>query len=355
LNVRLVNELHEPTTIHWHGIRGPNAMDGVPSLTQPPVPPGGRFDYRLRPPDAGTFWYHPAGNAAGQIGRGLRGALIVDETGSAPVDRDVLAVFEDWPAPADDGSGEQRPSAVTVNGADAFDIAVRSRERIRLRLINASMTRVLMLRFDGHAPTVMAIDGQPAEPFVARGARLVLAPGNRSDLFIDMTAVPGTRAPVLMQVGRSEVPIAHLVYDPAAIRPSPLPDPTPLPAGTLPVRLDFRNAQRQTVALDMLQPAASAIHERPAAFTARRGRVVVLAFANRTPSPQTVHIHGHHVRLLDRLDDGWKPFWLDTVTVDAGKTDRVAFLADNPGRWLIDCQALAAPYPRTGAWFSVTA
>src|SRR4051812_42679191 len=67
LRVRLVNELPEPTAVHWHGVRLPNPLDGVPGLTQPAVAPGASFDYRFRPPDAGTFWYRPAGNAAAQV------------------------------------------------------------------------------------------------------------------------------------------------------------------------------------------------------------------------------------------------------------------------------------------------
>jgi len=58
LKVRLINELVVDTAIHWHGMRLPNAMDGVPGLTQPAVHPGESFDYRFTPPDAGTFWYH---------------------------------------------------------------------------------------------------------------------------------------------------------------------------------------------------------------------------------------------------------------------------------------------------------
>ena len=64
---------------HWHGIRLPNAMDGVPSLTQPPIRPGGTFVYEFTPPDAGTFWYHPHANSRQQFGRGLAGAVIVEE------------------------------------------------------------------------------------------------------------------------------------------------------------------------------------------------------------------------------------------------------------------------------------
>jgi len=58
VRVRLTNNLDEPTSVHWHGIRIDNAMDGVSGLTQAPVPPGESFDYDFVVPDSGTFWYH---------------------------------------------------------------------------------------------------------------------------------------------------------------------------------------------------------------------------------------------------------------------------------------------------------
>src|SRR5437762_3479524 len=83
-------ELTEETTVHWHGIRLPNAMDGVPGLTQRPIAPGESFIYEFTPPDAGTFWYHPHADSLKQLGRGLAGALIIDEAEPVPVDRDIL-------------------------------------------------------------------------------------------------------------------------------------------------------------------------------------------------------------------------------------------------------------------------
>src|SRR5215813_12719554 len=144
LRVRLINDLPEPTAIHWHGLRLPNAVDGVPHLTQAPVTPGTSFDYRFRPPDAGTFWFRPAGNASAQMGRGLRGALIVEESMPVEADRDVLLLLEDWPG--DPGI------PVTVNGAADVELAVRMNERLRLRLVNAAVARALVLRFERHAP-----------------------------------------------------------------------------------------------------------------------------------------------------------------------------------------------------------
>src|SRR4051812_17864595 len=68
VKVRLVNALPQDLTLHWHGVRVVNAMDGVPHLTQPPVRSGANFDYRFVAPDAGTFWFHPPGAGDGGAG-----------------------------------------------------------------------------------------------------------------------------------------------------------------------------------------------------------------------------------------------------------------------------------------------
>ena len=71
-------------------------------------------------------------------------------------------------------------------------------------------------------------------------------------------------------------------------------------------------------------------------FRVKAGRTVVLALANRADIATVFHLHGHHFRLLDRLDDGWKPFWLDTLAIEAGQTQRIAFSAEYAGRWLME-------------------
>jgi FtsP/CotA-like multicopper oxidase with cupredoxin domain len=90
LKLEVENALGAHTTVHWHGIRLPNAMDGVPRLTQAPIGAnGGRFVYEFDLPDAGTYWYHPHLGEGEQLGRGLYGALIVEERDPPAVDRDV--------------------------------------------------------------------------------------------------------------------------------------------------------------------------------------------------------------------------------------------------------------------------
>jgi FtsP/CotA-like multicopper oxidase with cupredoxin domain len=340
LRVRLVNERPAATNVHWHGIRLPNAMDGVPQLTQPAIAPGASFDYRFRPPDAGTFWYHAY--AAGQADRGLAGPLIVEEAQPVDVDRDIALVLT--------GAADAPP--VLVNGSVRPDIAAQSGERVRLRIINATHTRGLFLTFAGHAVRVMAIDGQPAEPFLARDSRVVLGPGNRIDLFVDMAAA-GAATPVLASLltgARAEQPIARLVsVAGGAARTGRRADPLPLPPNPLPANIDLRNSLKAEFHLANARPFDPA---GPALFTVKRGRAVTLAIRNTSGQPHGLHLHGHSARLLDRLDDGWKPFWMDTLVV-GDQIERIAFVADNPGKWLIACAPLERQDAGTAVWFAV--
>ena len=89
-----VNDLPQPSTVHWHGVRLVNAMDGVPELTQTVVPPGKSYLYEFEAPDAGTFWYHPHDRAWEQMARGLYGALIVEEPEPPFVDHDEVLLLD---------------------------------------------------------------------------------------------------------------------------------------------------------------------------------------------------------------------------------------------------------------------
>jgi FtsP/CotA-like multicopper oxidase with cupredoxin domain len=85
----------------------------------------------------------------------------------------------------------------------------------------------------------------------------------------------------------------------------------------------------------------------------KRGQPVTLGFINKTQEPHTAHVHGHALRVLHLLDDGWEPYWRDSVIVPPGGTVRVAFLADNPGKWLIESTILDHAMSGLAAWFEV--
>jgi FtsP/CotA-like multicopper oxidase with cupredoxin domain len=321
--------------MHWHGVRLINAMDGSPPLTQEGVAPGKSFDYRFIAPDAGTFWYH----APSRKPVGLYGALIVSETEPVDVDHDVSLIFAVESSAVDVVSWK-------LNGAPSLDITAQTNERLRLRFLNAAPSQILNLRIGGLRAFVMATDGQPAEPFAARDGRLSLGPGNRVDVFIDCTLFPEATAPVTIE--GMAAPIARIVCQAgtAAIK-APRQEPHPLPPNGLPERMDFARALR----FEGVGSRAGVERKAPL-FTVKRGRTVVLKLSNPTSENAYIHLHGHSFRLLDALDDGWKPFWLDTLPLAPGTDARVGFVADNRGKWLIE--GLVGSHGADEAWFEVT-
>jgi FtsP/CotA-like multicopper oxidase with cupredoxin domain len=350
LRVRLVNELVTDMTIHWHGVRVPNVMDGVAGLTQAAVAPGDSFDYRFTPPDAGTYWYHAPSRFIED--RALYGLLIVDEPERVDVERDVGLILDAWTLGADGRPDPSGTTHFTANGAPSLDIPVNANERLRLRLLNASRDRPLTVRIDRHAATVVAIDGQPAEPFPARDSRISLPPGNRVDLFIDATLTPETIAPMFVGLDDREAPLARLVYSPASPARAVRAEVKPLPENPLPQRMNFAAAVKLDIALDdpRYRPAPGSFG-RPLFTTAAR-QSVIIGLKNTTNHAHVVHLHGHSARLLDALDDGWKPYWLDTVLAPPQRTTRIAFVAENRGKWLLESQILRGD-GGSRAWFEV--
>jgi FtsP/CotA-like multicopper oxidase with cupredoxin domain len=284
-----------------------------------------------------------------------------------PADRDETLVIEDWRLGADGNPlapGREAKDAATlytVNGRPAADITLRANERLRLRMINGCQRNAIALKINDHEATVMAIDGQPSEPFLARDGALVLAPGGRVDAFIDAVRPPGSTSSIVLHDGKQPRTIGRLLTSSdAPARGTPLAAPKPLPANGLPAQLELRNAQRLELTLggsggtqpDWISPTGLTAAT-PPAFRSKVGRTVVLALTNRAPVPTVFHLHGHHFRLLDRLDDGWKPFWLDTLLIDAGQTQRIAFATASPGRWLMEAMAADWAAPRLVRWYAV--
>ncbi|WP_183264743.1 multicopper oxidase family protein [Aminobacter niigataensis] len=387
--VRMVveNRLEEDTTVHWHGIRLPNAMDGVPGLTQPPIKPGERFVYEFMPPDAGTFWYHPHANSLQQLGRGLAGALIVEEAEPVQVDRDVLWVLADWRLDSDGniapGFGNPMEAAmsgrvgnsVTLNGSVPQDQVVRAGERVRLRLINVSLARIMALRFGGHSPVVVAIDGQPCDPHEPDGGRLLLAPAMRLDLIVDMQGEPGRRYAVIDDYydGLAYQLTSFAYRGEKPLRVNPLDAPLRLPRNPLP-EPDLQNAERHEMVLQGGMPSmrnmmgggkmqgmsgmqgGMAGHgraiwsingtsmtgdghaEMPPLITLKQGRSHYVTMRNETAWWHPMHLHGFSFRVLNR--NGAPVLhnqWADTVLLAPKDTVDIAFVADNPGDWMLHC------------------
>ena len=351
------NELPASVILRWRGIDGSPASE--PLTARPPVAPGGSDTFSILFKHAGTSSCDIRLLGDRQARPSAATALVVREAEPVAVDRDQVVLIEDWQLDGEGNAiapgtnaGTARP-IYTVNGQTAPDIAIRQRERIRFRFINGCQCNVIAIKIDSTATWIMAIDGQPAEPFLPRNGRLVLAPGSRIDVFVDATEAAGSAFPIILHDGTTPQPIGRFVTsDEPPVRSAPLAPPDPLPSNGLPDQLDLKNALRTELVFDRVPstppgwivPSAYAPNLEPA-FRVQRNRTVVAALVNRATVPVTFHLHGHHFRLLDRLDDGWKPFWLDTLVVDAQQTQRIAFLAETPGSWLMQAKAMdwAAP------------
>lgn len=380
LSLRARNDLDTPTSIHWHGLRVPNAMDGVAHLTQSPIPPGGDFLYEFDLLDAGTYWYHPHMGGAEQLGRGLAGALVVEEETPIRVDRDLVWVLQDWRleaggaiVPSFDGMhdamhGGRIGNHVTLNGRPAPRIAVAPNERMRIRIVNAATARIFALDFGALSPVVVALDGQPVAPHAPEGGAVLVGPGMRADIVLDAIGEAGTDVTVrdlFRPDGAYEV--ATLVHGDTPLRtrapgwdmalpPNPLPEPD-LAAATRQAVV-FHGGMMGQMMMGADAPAmidqmrqgrmwfvngrAAQGHEDWPLIEAERGSTQLVAMENRTGWWHPIHLHGHVFRIISR--DGRPTVhreWRDTVLMAPEERVEIAFRADNPGDWMLHCHVLA--------------
>jgi FtsP/CotA-like multicopper oxidase with cupredoxin domain len=362
LEVTLENRLPVPVAMNWRGIEGVPTAE--PLAARPPLAAGARESLTVPLHHAGTFLCDISLLGDGQARPARARALVVEQEEPVAIDRDEVFLIEDWRL-RPDGTAiapgidpKDATPLYTINGLTTLDIPARPNERLRLRFINGCQRNVIAVKIEGHDVRVMALDSQPAEPFQARNGALVLAPGGRVDVFIDATAAPGSTSAILLHDGKEPRPIARLVIsNDKPVRATPLPPAPPLPSNGLPTQLELKGASRFDLTLgppqaDWVTPASFAASA-PPAFRAKTGRTVVLALTNPADIATVFHLHGHHFRLLDRLDDGWKPFWLDTLAIEPGQTQRIAFSAEYAGRWLLESMATDWAAPRLVRWYSV--
>jgi FtsP/CotA-like multicopper oxidase with cupredoxin domain len=360
LDLAFRNDLLTATALNWRGLDGVPAAE--PLTASAPLAAGMQAGLNLPLRHAGTLIadLRLLGDGRGRPFRPL--ALVVEEDQPPAADRDEVVLIEDWRIRATGetiGPGADPGDAAaiyTVNGQIAPDLAVRSQQRLRLRFVNGCQRAVIAVKIEGLEVRVMALDSRPAEPFMARNGALVLAPGGRADALIDVTVPPGTVSPILLHDGKQAHPVARLaVAAEPPIRQAPLPPAPALPATGMPAQLELKNALRVELGLGggEWQSPENFLASSAPAFSAKAGRTVVLALSHRADRAVIFHLHGHHFRLLDRLDDGWKPFWLDTLAVEPGQTQRIAFRAEYVGRFLLESVGTDWTSPRLIRSYSI--
>ncbi len=388
LRLRVLNSLEQSMAVHWGGVRIKNAMDGVEGLTQKPIMPGQFYDYRFTPPDAGTFWYHASSlsNMPEQVGRGLAGLLIVEETNALPVDQEMIALVQDWQVGGDYKLQPCRladvSALISINGKlapDAMETAPGA--RIRLRLANLAAQRIINLTFENLQASIIAIDGQACTAFEPVRRTIPLGPGARFDLILDMPrdakAQPRIvmRDPLNSNVNDTQELINFLLKGEEKSDRGPVEDPALNPL--LPGGIRLERARRVDFIIDsgganiiddpqanacspksrglwrVNAKSGAALTDQPL-FRVPWGSAVQISFINTSRIAQVMRVHGHVVRQLHNLDDGWEPYWRDSVIIPPGQTVRIAFVADNRGKWRLGSGRFSPDLIGLSSWFEVT-
>ncbi len=380
LKARLKNALPEHTSIHWHGLRIENRMDGVPFLTQPPVESGESFDYEFTPPDSGTFFFHPHCDTVNQLGRGLVGVLIVDGDETRPFDADLSLVLKDWrvdqhgaflPMTTDKGAarGGTFGTLRTVNGTAQPSLSVPADGDVRLRLLNVDNTRVSEIGIEGAEAAIIAIDGVPVDPLPLKSWRL--GPAMRVDLAM-RAPLHGRSARLVDYFAPQPIPLARLqshgesrqrtAFDPSPLRASHIlaPDLTNATlhsfdfSSTAINRAAFSGSDDPAQFADALcladrtfwainrQSWPEDAHQRLPTPLAQLelGRSYVFELINRTPHMHPIHIHGHTFLVLSSNKRELPRHHADTVLLTPKERVQVAFVADNPGDWMFHCHII---------------
>jgi FtsP/CotA-like multicopper oxidase with cupredoxin domain len=333
VEVRLVNEsVPDGTTLHWHGVDVPNAVDGVAGVTQDAVPVGGSYTYRFRADQAGTFWYHSHQVSHEQVEQGLFGALVVTPPGGVGA-TDALALVHlyDGTRTVNGRSGESRVDAAPG-------------ERVRVRVVNTD-----------NAPMSVWVPGSPFRVLAVDGTDLHV-PGEVRDVAVEVTG--GARAdlevvaPARVELGGAAVLVGESA-PPRAPRPvaelDMLTYGAPAPLGFDPAAgtrsFDYVIGRRPGF-LDGVPGLWWTINGRMypdvPMYMVAEGDVVRMRVENRSGEGHPMHLHGHHAVVLarDGVPATGSPWWVDSLQVGDGETYDIAFVADNPGLWMDHCHNL---------------
>lgn len=369
--LRLDNALDEPTTIHWHGLRIENRMDGVPFLTQPYVYPGDGFDYVFTPPDAGTFWYHPHCNTLTQIGRGLAGVLVVEDPADPVFDAEFVLNLRDWRLggdgqfiapfrPRDAARAGTFGTVRTANWKQSPQYDAPAGGLVRLRLAATDVTRILSLLVEGAEAQVIALDGNPVARRFALD-RLLVGPGQRLDLCLRMPDAEGAVAALRDLRGTKPATLATFravgaslgreTGDLPALAANPLPEPDLSAATEIPFVVSASAEERPKDGIcGSIGYNFWAINKVPWADDSgdptaplaemKAGRSYVFNVENPTPQIHPLHLHGLVFRPMNSNKRTVLPHASDTFLVLPDEKVQLALVADSPGDWVFHCHII---------------
>ena len=383
VQIAFKNELPEETSVHWHGLAIRNDMDGVPGVTTPSIPSGGKFLYDFTIPDPGTHWFHP--HTGLQLDRGLYAPFIIDDPNeSGKYDIEWILVLDDWtdgvgPSPEEilaklkngdgtnsggmdmgdmggmdhsGGMGSMDGGDVTypyflVNKRPPEDpevLSARAGQRIRLRIINAAADTIFDVALADHEMLITHSDGYAVKP--TRTSLIRIGMGERYDAIV--TVKDGAFPFVAIPVGKSGVARAIVRTGSGSLpAPSALPNESRLtPTTVADLSAGVGSALRrsspdisQVLRLSgSMQPYVWKIngftYDRAEPIQIRQGQYGRLKIQNASMMSHPIHLHGHTFQLGQAGGRGPRK---DTVLVPPMGSVSVDLLANNPGKWMIHC------------------
>ncbi|MEM9206305.1 MAG: multicopper oxidase family protein [Pseudomonadota bacterium] len=374
--IDMTNGLDEYTTMHWHGIRLPNEMDGVPYLTQLPMIKGETYRYAFTPPDAGTYWYHPHCMTMRQMAEGLTGVLIIDEAEDAGFDAEVVLNLKDFRI-NDEGALQPyfTPKAAARGGTlgnvrtanwklnPTYDVP--SGGLIRLRIVATDTTRVYKLALPDVSGRVIAWDGHPIrEPVEMPSEKtpLWLGPGQRVDIAIRMPDDEGLNLPLGTRIGQNFEPLATLQTVGASLKRD-IADLRPLPENPVAVPKLEGVESRELVfgwspdgngqnngfcgsfgytfwSIDRKPWPGDAVENVGPLAELKLGQSYILRLRNESPNLHPIHLHGLAFIPLQSNQRVLPRNWTDTVLLLKNEIIDIALVADNPGDWAFHCHVI---------------
>jgi FtsP/CotA-like multicopper oxidase with cupredoxin domain len=369
VRVRFRNSLPEETTIHWHGLRVPSAMDGVPRV-QTPIGPGEEFTYEFVVPDAGTFWYHPHVRSDEQVERGLYGSIVVRGDDEPETTSDHVVVLDDvlidrstWQLADFDqmmqGMVGRQGNVILANGRAHPIAEVRPGGLHRFRFINAANARYFRLALPGSSFSLIGADGGLLE--AARDVdEILLVPGQRADVLVIADSAE-TRTwetlPYDRGHGTGALPAAA-VFDlrpttEDAVTTPPMPDVLTsvdaLPDATVERRLELQESMngghsghQGAAAMGPVFSINGHVYPDAEYLQGDLGAVEEWEIVNTTEMDHPFHLHGFRFQVTS--DDGVAPgyrAWQDTINVRAETTARFRVqLEEHAGAWMFHCHIL---------------
>ncbi|MDP2311634.1 MAG: multicopper oxidase family protein [Pseudomonadota bacterium] len=366
LRTDFTNGLDYDSTVHWHGLRVPEEMDGAIRMMDM-VPAGGTFAYEFTIQDAGFYWYHPHMATEQDLERGLYGRIVARHPDEPRVDCDLPVVLDDilldedtqQIAPKDTDHMQlmgRLGNLLMANGRSDRRVEVKAGETMLLRLVNAANARYFNLTLEGQAMRVVASDGGWLGEEVPVD-NLVLGPGERAIVAVDWTGAPGDELRLMNArfrlhdddahmseydpMGEGENPVMTFVIGDEAGTPTPMTLPTDdLPAftGDEPVAHTWvldEEMKAGIVTIDGYSypdvPPVMVMGDMPTGFVVQ----------NDSEMHHPFHLHGNRFQVL--TVDGVAPAvggWKDTIDVPPFGTVELASQLDNPGEWMFHCHIL---------------